>query len=637
MLNFKNIALRRGTKLLFQGANFTIHSGHKVGIIGANGVGKSSLFALICGQLQPDAGSIELPPKIVVAHVAQEIPATDRPAIEYVMDGDRELRAIQAALHQAEQAGEGETIAALHSELDAIEGYTARSRAARLLHGLGFSTIQMDNPVNTFSGGWRMRLNLAQALMCRSDLLLLDEPTNHLDLDAVIWLEDWLRAYTGTLLIISHDRDFLDRVADQIAYLDRQTVQLYSGNYSAFELRLSEDMARQQAAQQKQQQQMAHIQQFVARFRAKATKARQAQSRLKALQRMELIAPAHVNSPFHFCFREPERLPNPMLQLDDITIGYDGNPVINQVTLDIRPGDRIGLLGPNGAGKSTLIKLLAGELQPVSGKIISSQHLRAGYFSQHQLEQLHTQDSPLRHMQRLNPAATDQELRDFLGGFGFIGDVVLEPVAPLSGGEKARLVLAMLVYQNPNLLLLDEPTNHLDLEMRHAMTMALQDFTGAMVLVSHDRHLLRTACEQFLLVLEGTAKTFDGDLEDYRQWLAQRRNEDRDEASETSELQHSASARKERRRNEAEQRRRLQPLRSQVERLEKTVDKLTQQLQSLEQLLSDPALYEESAKDRLKELLLEQGRAKQALDDAEQAWMQAHEELELAERAEING
>jgi ATP-binding cassette subfamily F protein 3 len=637
MLNFKNIALRRGTKLLFQGANFTIHSGHKVGIIGANGVGKSSLFALICGQLQPDAGSIELPPKIVVAHVAQEIPATDRPAIEYVMDGDRELRAIQSALQQAEQAGEGETIAALHSELDAIEGYTARSRAARLLHGLGFSTIQMDNPVNTFSGGWRMRLNLAQALMCRSDLLLLDEPTNHLDLDAVIWLEDWLRAYTGTLLIISHDRDFLDRVADQIAYLDRQTVQLYSGNYSAFELRLSEDMARQQAAQQKQQQQMAHIQQFVARFRAKATKARQAQSRLKALQRMELIAPAHVNSPFHFCFREPERLPNPMLQLDDITIGYDGNPVINQVTLDIRPGDRIGLLGPNGAGKSTLIKLLAGELQPVSGKIISSQHLRAGYFSQHQLEQLHTQDSPLRHMQRLNPAATDQELRDFLGGFGFIGDVVLEPVAPLSGGEKARLVLAMLVYQNPNLLLLDEPTNHLDLEMRHAMTMALQDFTGAMVLVSHDRHLLRTACEQFLLVLEGTAKTFDGDLEDYRQWLAQRPNEDRNEASETSELQHSASARKERRRNEAEQRRRLQPLRSQVERLEKTVDKLTQQLQSLEQLLSDPALYEESAKDRLKELLLEQGRAKQALDDAEQAWMQAHEELELAERAEING
>ncbi|MCG6936421.1 MAG: ATP-binding cassette domain-containing protein, partial [Proteobacteria bacterium] len=503
MLTFSNLALRRGPRLLFEQASFTIHTGNKVGLTGANGTGKSSLFSLILGTLQADEGSVDLPPRTVIAHVAQETPAVDQAAIDYVLDGDRELRQLQARLHTAEQDNQGEQQAHLHESLANIDAYTAPSRAARLLSGLGFSTDQHQLPVNHFSGGWRMRLNLAQALMCRSDLLLLDEPTNHLDLDAVLWLEEWLLRYPGTLLLISHDRDFLDRSVDHIAHIEQQQLNLYSGNYSAFETQRAAQLTQQQAAYIKQQEEIAHMQAFVDRFRAKATKAKQAQSRLKALERMTQIAPAHVDSPFHFQFPAPDKLPRPLLSLDTIEFGYTEAPLLERVSFSLNPGDRIGLLGPNGAGKSTLIKILAGELAPRTGTREPAKHLRLGYFAQHQLEQLHPEESALTHLRRLDPQASEQHLRNYLGGFDFQGDRVTEPVAPFSGGEKARLVLALLVYQKPNLLLLDEPTNHLDLEMRLALSTALQDFEGAMVIVSHDRHLLRTVTDQFYLVHDG--------------------------------------------------------------------------------------------------------------------------------------
>ncbi|MGR8952651.1 MAG: ABC-F family ATP-binding cassette domain-containing protein, partial [Gammaproteobacteria bacterium] len=476
MLNFKNIALRRGARLLFDEASFTIHQGDKVGITGANGAGKSSFFALIRDELHLDAGDFSMPPGLEIAHVAQETPAAECSAIDYVMDGDRELRRLQAELQAAEANHDGLKQAELHAALEVIGGYEAQARASRLMSGLGFKPAQEHMPVGSFSGGWRMRLNLAQALMCRSDVLLLDEPTNHLDLDAVIWLQDWLCKYPGTLLLISHDRDFLDAITDHIVHIEQGKVNIYTGNYSAFERMRAEKLAQQQAAFQKQQREIAHIQSFINRFKAQATKARQAQSRIKALERMELIAQAHVDSPFHFSFGEPGRMSNPLLTLEAAGIGYGDKIVVNKAGLSLSPGDRVGLLGPNGAGKSSLIKVLAGAMAPLSGKRQESMHLKIGYFAQHQLEQLRMDESPLRHVQKLDPQATEKDLRNFLGGFDFQGDKVLEPVRPFSGGEKARLVLALLVYQNPNLLLLDEPTNHLDLEMREALIMARQDY-----------------------------------------------------------------------------------------------------------------------------------------------------------------
>ncbi|MGD8484007.1 MAG: ATP-binding cassette domain-containing protein, partial [Thioalkalispiraceae bacterium] len=519
MLNFDQLSLRRGPRELLHDVSCVIHHGQKVGITGANGVGKSSLFALIRGQLQADSGDFALPANTVIAHVAQETPALDRPAIDYVIDGDQQLRDIEQRIRHAEQQHDGEQLAHLYAELESIDGYSANTRAAKLMQGLGFSSAQQHTPVTDFSGGWRMRLNLAQALMCRSDLLLLDEPTNHLDLEAVLWLEDWLRSYPGTLLLISHDRDFLDRITTHIAHIEQGTLTLYTGNYSAFEIRRAEQLANQQAAYEKQQREIKHMQSFVDRFRAKATKARQAQSRLKALQRMEVISQAHVDSPFHFQFKQPDKLPDTLLQLDEVNIGYADTPILGKVTLSIRQGDRLGLLGYNGAGKSTLIKLLAGELSAQGGEIKTARDLNIGYFAQHQLEQLDGEASPLLHLQRLDPKATEQSLRNFLGGFGFGNDMAVSKVAPFSGGEKARLVLAMIVYQKPNLLLLDEPTNHLDLEMRHALSVALQDYVGAMLIVSHDRHLLRSVTDSLLLVADGRVSPFDGDLDDYRQWI----------------------------------------------------------------------------------------------------------------------
>lgn len=637
MLRFTDISLHRGGRALFADLTFTLHAGWKCGVTGANGSGKSTLFALVRGILHADGGSIGLPPGWVIAHVAQETPATERVAIDYVLDGDAELRSVEEALARAQAAGDGLEEATLHAQLDTIDAWTARARAARLLNGLGFSPTDETRPVSAFSGGWRMRLNLAQALMCRSDLLLLDEPTNHLDLDTVLWLEDWLRAYPGTLLLISHDRDFLDCVTDHILHLEAHTeaarATLYTGNYSAFEKARAAELAREQAASDKQRREAAHMRDFVERFRAKASKARQAQSRLKMLERLPEIATAHVDSPFHFEFRTPDKLPSPLLVLADGAAGYGNSTILSGLNLSLSPGDRIGLLGPNGAGKSTLIRLLAGELALRSGERIGARDLSIGYFAQHQLEQLHLDDNALMHLTRLDSRAREQDLRDFLGGFGFVGDRVLEPVAPFSGGEKARLVLALLVYQRPNLLLLDEPTNHLDLEMRHALALALQEYEGAMVVVSHDRYLLRSVTDRLVLVADGGAEPFDGDLdEDYPRWLAARRTRQTEPGSEAVRI---APNRKEQRRQDADKRRQLQPLRNRLKSLEQDLEHLGVEKTRIGAALADNALYNSAEKEKLKALLQEQGRVQQALAQTEAAWLEVCEALETANRSEI--
>ncbi|MEQ1558167.1 MAG: ATP-binding cassette domain-containing protein [Methyloglobulus sp.] len=626
MLNFKNLSLRRGVRVLFSNASFTIHKGEKVGFTGANGTGKSSLFAMVRNELHADEGEFTLPPGLEIAHVAQETPAVSCSAIDYVTDGDRELRRLQQQLVDAESNHDGLKQAELHALLDTIGGYTARAKAARLMSGLGFKSDQEHHAVNTFSGGWRMRLNLAQALMCRSDVLLLDEPTNHLDLDAVIWLQDWLCKYDGTLLLISHDRDFLDTIADHIVHIEQNKIDIYTGNYSAFEKMRAEKLAQQQSAYLKQQREIAHIQSFVDRFKAQATKARQAQSRIKALERMEVIAMAHVDSPFDFSFPKPGRMQNPLLKLDRVDIGYGQTKIIQGANLSISPGDRIGLLGPNGAGKSTLIKVLAGDMQPLSGTRLEAEALNIGYFAQHQLEQLRLDESPLWHLQKLDPKATEKELRNFLGGFDFQGDKVMEAVKPFSGGEKARLVLALLVYKNPNLLLLDEPTNHLDLEMRHALSVALQDYQGAIILVSHDRHLLRTVTDRFLLVGEGKVQAFDGDLDDYRSWLAER---NKGEDKTTQEFSAPVS-RKDQRKQDAEHRQKNKPLLDALKKAELAVEKHHAEQRTLEAELANPELYADTEKDRLKKLLLRKTEVDKALDTAEAAWMAAEEQLEAA-------
>ena len=640
MLSFQNVSLRRGARLLLEGVDLTIQRGERWGIVGRNGSGKSSLLALVLGLrdphgLHPDGGEVTLPAGIVLAHVAQETPATARSAIDYVMDGDAELRALQAQLAAAEAAGDGERQASLFGRLEAIDGYTAPTRAARLMAGLGFHEAQMQQPLDSFSGGWRMRLNLAQALMCRSGLLLLDEPTNHLDLDAVLWLQAWLRAYPGTVLLISHDRDFLDLCVDHIALLAEQRLHAYTGNYSAYEKQRATQLAQQQAAHEKQQRTVAHLQQFVDRFRAKATKARQAQSRLKALARMEEIAPAHVDSPFTFGFRAPRDVPHPLLQLTEVDLGYGGEALLRGVKMDIQPGDRLGLLGPNGAGKSTLIKALVGELAPLAGSRKAARTLQIGYFAQHQLEQLHGDDSPLGHLRRLDPQAGEQELRNYLGSFGFIGDQALSQVAPFSGGEKARLVLALLVYQRPNLLLLDEPTNHLDLEMRHALNLALQDFEGALLIVSHDRHLLRSVCDRFVLVANGRAEPFDGDLDDYARWMVEHRRQPALAAAPApaAPKRDSAAERRQQRQQEAERRKRLRPLRDEVSQCEKSLERLQGEQEALEARLADAAIYSAENKSALNELLADQARVKKQLAEVEAQWMAAAEALESAERA----
>ena len=633
MLKFTQLSLRRGTRELLHDVNCTIHAGQRVGVTGANGVGKSSLFALIRNELHADGGDISLPPNTVIAHVAQETPAVDKSALEYVIDGDRELRTLQQKITVAEQANDGDRLAHLYSDMEHIHGYSAASRAGKLMHGLGFTAAQEQTPVREFSGGWRMRLNLAQALMCRSDLLLLDEPTNHLDLEAVIWLEEWLQSYPGTLLLISHDRDFLDRVVTNVAHIEQGTLTLYTGNYSAFEVRRAEQLANQQAAYEKQQREIAHMQAFVDRFRAKATKARQAQSRIKALERMKVISAAHVDSPFEFHFPRPNRLPDLLLHLEKVSAGYGEKTVLNDINLNIQTGNRIGLLGFNGAGKSTLIKLLAGELDPLHGARTEAKDMHIGYFAQHQLEQLDHHASPLLHLQRLEPRATEKELRSFLGGFAFRDDMATSPVAPFSGGEKARLVLAMLVYQKPNLLLLDEPTNHLDLDMRHALSVALQEFEGAMIVVSHDRHLLRTVTDSLLLVADGKVMPFDGDLDDYRQWVKEQEKVTDEHTSHlTGETQTDAAVnKKQQRQDAAERRRKLQPVRNKIKKLEEQIEKINKEKSALQEQLANNSIYEEQNKAKLKQLLEQQTTIDKKLQELEEQWLAASEELEALE------
>ena len=628
MLNFKNIAIRRGSRLLFSEATFTIHKGQKIGLTGANGAGKSSLFALLRDELHADAGEFSMPPNLEVAHVAQETPALDCSAIDYVLDGDRELRQLQQQLQTAEQQHDGLKLAELHGHLEQIGGYTAQARASRLLNGLGFSTAQELQPVSSFSGGWRMRLNLAEARMCRSAVLLLDAPTNHLDLDAVIWLQDWLIKYPGTLMLISHDRDFLDTITDHIVHIEQSKAEIYTGNYSDFERMRAEKLAQQQTAYEKQQREMAHIQSFIDRFKAQATKAKQAQSRIKSLERMEIIAQAHVDSPFSFSFPAPKKMPNPLLKLDEADIGYGSKVIINQASLSISPGDRIGLLGPNGAGKSSLIKVLSGQMPALNGKLQNAQDLNIGYFAQHQLEQLRLDESPLWHLQQLDEQATEKDLRNFLGGFDFRGDKVNDPIGPFSGGEKARLVLALLVYQNPNLLLLDEPTNHLDLEMRHALSVALQDYQGALVVVSHDRHLLRSVTDQLLLVAGGKIQAFDGDLDDYKVWLAEQKRSSEEPLADSVSVNLS---RKDQRKQDAERRQRLKPLLDALKKAEAAVEKYHAQQRELEQKLADPAIYNEENKPQLKQLLSQKAQVDAALEQAELDWMTAEETLQQEE------
>ncbi|HEX5865830.1 MAG TPA: ATP-binding cassette domain-containing protein [Casimicrobiaceae bacterium] len=633
MIRISNLTLARGNKRLLEDAALVVHPGHRVGLIGANGSGKSSLFALLRGEIDADAGEVSLPPSWVIAHVAQETPPVTAPAIEFVLDGEAELRAVQRALAAAEThpGVAGEHLAELHHRYEAIDGYSARARAATLLSGLGFAAARQGDPVASFSGGWRMRLNLAQALMTRSDLLLLDEPTNHLDLDAVLWLEEWLQRYTGTLLLVTHDRDFLDAVVTSIVHLDGRKLRLYSGNYSQFEREHALALAQQQAAYAKQQRQIAHLRSYIDRFRAKATKAKQAQSRMKTLERMELIAAAHVDSPFSFAFPATEIHARQLVKLDHATLGYTGKPVLSGVDWAILPGERIGLLGPNGAGKSTLLSTIAGELPPLAGQRLTAQELRIGYFAQHQLEQLRLEETALWHLRRLEPATREQELRDFLGGFDFRGDRVSARVAEFSGGEKARLTLALLVRQRPNLLLLDEPTNHLDIEMREALTEALQDYEGALIVVAHDRHLLRATADELWLVDEGVLAPFDGDLDDYRDWVRARRGREATARSENATTG-SAPNRRAQKRSEAAERQRLaelrKPLQNKLADVEAELQALEAEKRELETWLASADAYAESNKERLIALIEREGDLTWQLARAEAEWLELQGKLE---------
>ncbi len=627
MIRLQNLTLQRGPQRLLEGAELTLHTGQKVGLIGANGAGKSSLFALLRGELGPDAGDCFVPADWRIAHMRQEVDTLDRLAVDYVLDGDLHLRRVQAELGVAEAGHDGTAIARLHIELDSADGYTADARARKLLAGLGFTSEQMDRRVGDFSGGWRMRLNLAQALMCPSELLLLDEPTNHLDLDAILWLEEWLKGYPGTLLLISHDRDFLDAVVDNVAHLEQQKLTLYRGGYSAFERTRAERLAQQQQAYEKQQAQRAHMEKYIARFKAQATKARQAQSRIKALERLEELAPAHVDSPFDFVFREADKISSPLLDVAEGQLGYGDKVVLQQVKLQLVPGARIGLLGPNGAGKSTLIKTLSGELAPVAGRLSRGENLAIGYFAQHQLDSLDPKASPLLHLQRLAPTEREQTLRDFLGGFDFRGDRCDEPVLNFSGGEKARLALALIAWQKPNLLLLDEPTNHLDLEMRLALTMALQDFAGAVLVVSHDRHLLKSTTDEFLLVADGRIQPFDGDLDDYARWLVDYRARQAP-ASTPAAGAGTGTDKRAQRQAAAALRQQLAPHKREAEKLEKELGTLHEKLSAVEARLGDSGLYEASRKDELRDLLAEQARLKAREGELEEKWLEALELLE---------
>ena len=634
MIHLSNVSLQRGSKILLDNTSFTAHAGWHIGLTGRNGTGKTSLFLLLKGELTPDQGECQLPANWKIAHMEQEIEALDRAAIDYVIDGDQELRLLEQALEDAENRQDNHRLAKIHQELDTIDAYRARARAAKLMIGLGFQQSQLETNVRDFSGGWRVRLNLAKTLMCRSDLLLLDEPTNHLDLDAILWLESWIRQYPGTVLLISHDREFLDKTVDHIVHIEHEKLNHYKGNYSQFEVTRAEQLALQQALFEKQQRQMAHMQSFIDRFRAKATKAKQAQSRIKALERLEKVAPAHIDSPFHFQFREPEKLPDPLLRLDKGSVGYGDNAsVLEGIDLHIHPDSRIGLLGPNGAGKSTLIKSLAGGLPLQGGDFHASEHLRIGYFAQHQLDQLDPDATPLLSMLRIAPEMDETRLRTYLGSFGFTGDTVNDNIGLFSGGEKSRLALALLIWHKPNLLLLDEPTNHLDLEVRHALTLALQNYQGGMVLVSHDRHLIRNTTDELLLVANGSVSAFNDDLDAYARWLTDHRQQllKEDTQARTPENNGPRVDKKAERQKAAELRNQLRPLKKNSDALEARLDKLNQQKADIDEQMSDSDLYSDSNKNKLTGLLKEQAELQKQISQVEEEWMAALEQLEALE------
>jgi len=627
VLQLIDIALARGETPLFTGLSCTLHAGQKTALVGRNGAGKSTLFELILGHLTPDDGDVRVPADWRIAHMAQQVDATDRPLIDYVIDGDTELRAVQRRIAAAERADDAMTLATLHGRLEDLGGYEAEARAGEILGGLGFAASDFRRPFQDFSGGWRIRATLARALMCPSDLLLLDEPTNHLDLDTTLWLEGWLQRFAGTLLIIAHDREFLDAVTDHTVHLHHGRADSYRGNYSAFERQRAEALTHRQAAFDRQQAEVRHMQTFIDRFRAKASKAKQVQSRIKALERMQLVAPVHAESPYQFAFTDPEKMSNPLLTLRDVSIGYDGAPVLSGIRRSILPGARIGVLGVNGAGKSTLLKCLVGALDPLGGELVRGQHARIGYFAQHQLETLEGERSALAQLAEAEPGRREQWCRDYLGSWGFSGAQAERPVTTYSGGEKARLALAMIALTRPALLVLDEPTNHLDLDMREALGLALQDYGGALLLVSHDRSLLKRTVDELWLVADGQVTTYDDDLDRYTASIGAGRGASADGGA---GQRPSQPDRREARRQAAEQRRAQKPLKDRVRKLEKDMERLTEQLKAVELRLADPELYNSLPAEELDALLADAGRLRRQLEQTEEGWLEASEALEAA-------
>jgi ATP-binding cassette subfamily F protein 3 len=633
MIILESVSLRRGSKPLFSQASVTIPNGQCVALIGANGCGKSSFFSLLLGQLDADQGAIRGMDKLRISHMAQESAAGTLSAQDYVLSGDALAYALLSETAAAEVAGDFDRAARLHLDLEAARAYDAPRRAERLLLGLGFAPAEVDQTVSQFSGGWRIRINLARALMTPSDLMLLDEPTNHLDLDATLWLQQWLKSYAGTLVIISHDRDFIDAVCERVMKIEGEQLKSYKGGYSDYENQRAMQLSQQQALHDKQQRQIADIEQFVRRFRAKATKAKQAQSRLKALERMERAAPAHVDSPFQFQFFEAPAPSDPLLDLRQCDLGYTQKRVLTQVDFALRPSDRIALLGKNGAGKSTFLKSLVGALPILDGERVAGSALRIGYFDQQQLEVLDLEASPFLHLQRLTPTAREQDILNFLGGFNFRGEQATSAIKPFSGGEKARLALAMVVWQRPNVLVLDEPTNHLDLDMRHALEVALGGFEGAVVLVSHDRHLLRNTAEQLWLVAAGRLRQFDDDLSAYEQLVLSAESMPA-EAAGAQHHDHQSGDKKLQRQSAALRREALRPLQRAQDKAAARVAELETALAALQGQLADGALYDAAQQPKLTGLLQEEGRLKQSLETAEAEWLDALEKLEAAEASE---
>ena len=647
MIRWTGLWLRRGVKLLLEDVSAVVHPGEKVGLIGANGSGKSTLFAMMRGALQPDQGDFSIPGSWRVAHVAQETAASDSSALEFVIDGDKHLRELEAAMsHSADP--DDHALAELHMAYGDAGGYTATSRGEALLLGLGFTLEQTKQPVVTFSGGWRMRLQLAQALMAPSDLLLLDEPTNHLDLDAIVWLEQWLRRYEGTLVVISHDREFLDAVCGVTLALEHRKLVRWTGNYTAYELQRAERIRLAQSAFGKQQRDLAHLQSFVDRFKAKASKAKQAQSRVKAMERMTLLSPVTESSPFTFKFRAPLSSPDPMLILEDVDCGYGTKTVVHDIDLRLTAGERIGLLGANGQGKSTVIKTIAGTLERIGGTMTAGKGLSIGYFAQHQIDMLDMDASPLLQLQRAaiasnanGAAPREQELRNYLGSFDFHGEMATSSVAPFSGGEKARLALALIIWTRPNLLLLDEPTNHLDLETREALTLALAQFEGALILVSHDRALLRATTDRFLLVDGGTCTDYDGDLDDYRAWSLKKTSASGKVAATPVVAAPAAVAKsaaepkpREQRKADAASRgavaQQRKPIEQRIRRIETKLADAEAAKTKIDAVLASPDLYDDAHREQLKQALIDQAYLVRDIEQLEAEWLEQQALLERA-------